>query len=180
MMESSEVPTCPFCGLEETNDYQLLLHVEVYHSENGESPFAVKDEVAARQLEGANREGETASGASTPSSTEIDFTECPYKCGEQVPLSELQFHNDFHLAEELAMEEPVSNANDATSFSTDIPQTLRNSEQLHGGRSDRDSQQPFMPTFKHLLSPSQATQTKSSSGNIRRLSVSLIYVPYQH
>jgi hypothetical protein len=174
-MESSEiVPTCPFCGLKETNDYQLLLHVEVYHSEDGESPFAVKDEVAARQQEGANHQGETASGASTPSPAETEFIECPYKCGEQVPLSELQFHNDFHLAEELAMEEPVLSP--ATGFNTDIHQASRNNAQRHGGRKDLDSL--IMPAFKDLLSPPQATQTKSSSGNIRRLSVSRSRAPY--
>ena len=171
-MESSDVPTCPFCGYEERNDYQMLLHVEVYHAENGDSPFAIKDEVAARNQEGANREdtsSHTPSGTATPSRSE--YVECPYKCGERVPASELQYHNDFHLAEEVAMEEPITDV--TNSFSTSISTALRNLDQeQHDSRDTQQRDQRRTSSWMAWLSPPpKAEQTRSKAGDVRRLSV---------
>ena len=174
MMESGVVLTCPFCGYEEGNDYQMLLHVEVYHAENGDSPFAIKDEMAARNAASTNGEdslGHLPSGASTPSGS--DFVECPHRCGERVPASELQYHNDFHIAEEVAMEEPITDI--SNSFNTSISNALRNLDQ--GGISSTDVQQREQrrasSSWMSWLAPSpQAEQTRSKAGDVRRLSVS--------
>ena len=174
-MESSTTLICPFCGCEENREYELLLHLEVYHSENGDagSPFMTREEVASRKQErtdNENRPSQLSSGVATPSDS--DFVECPYKCGEQVPASELQYHNDFHVAEEIAMEEPLTDI--TNSFSTSISTALRNldqslTNQSGAGQADRRR----VPSWKAWLDPpTQAEQTRSKAGDVRRLSVS--------
>ena len=131
--ESNELLTCPFCDFTEKNDYQLLLHVEVHHSETGESPFAIKDEIeAARSNRSQNQVNEEStsedeSGQSTPS--HLEFIACPYQCGEQIPINDMQFHTDFHLAEEMANNDSTA-INITSNFSTDISTALRNHDQV--------------------------------------------------
>ncbi len=177
-MDSPEILACPFCDFKDRSDYQLLLHVELSHSENGDSPFAVKDEVEARNQARANHDNNhdhdpspIPSGATTPSQDE--FVECPYKCGERVPASELQYHNDFHLAQEVAMDEPVTDI--TNSFSTNISSALRNHDNLES-RSPQGARygNHYVSSWKAWLSPNtSAAKMKSKTGEVRRLSVSL-------
>jgi Ubiquitin-Binding Zinc Finger len=169
---------CPFCDFKDRNDYQLLLHVEIYHSENGDSPFAVRDEAEARNQARACHENDPSpipSGASTPSQDE--FVECPYKCGEHVPTSELQYHNDFHLAQEVAIDEPVTDI--THTFSTNISTALRNYDNLESRTSEGARYgNNRVSSWKAWLSPDTgAERMKSKPGEVRRLSVSLYLKP---
>ena len=152
----------------------MLLHVEIYHSENGESPFTTKDEVAARNQESANHADTSShdpSGATTLCDSE--FVECPYKCGERVQVSELQYHNDFHLAEELAMDEPIIDVKN--SFTTNISGALRNID--NSKYRSEDSQQRERRRSSAWSAwrspPSKVEQTRSKTEDVRRLSVSV-------
>lgn len=178
-----EVLTCPFCDYKETNDYQMLLHVEVFHSENGDSPFAVKDErEAAKQAQQTLQETPDDSGRSTPSP--IEFVQCPYHCGEQVAANDLQFHTDFHLAEDMANHDAavidVSN-----NFSTDISTAIRNHDQVLSEVQTPLKEKRWMTSLKDmfstprlsLISPKRAT--RAEVGVVRRLGVAELG-PFAH
>ena len=136
---------CPFCDFTEKDSYYLMQHVELIHPENGESPFIVRgDERPDRAYHGEDEEPARRDEES-PSShdpNESKYVECPYQCGELVPSAELSNHNDFHVAERMALAEaglpsemppstdPYSDTQavkDISShFTTDIPRSLRN------------------------------------------------------
>ncbi|KAJ9652519.1 hypothetical protein H2198_008232 [Neophaeococcomyces mojaviensis] len=128
---NEELLTCPFCDYREKNDYQMLLHVEVMHTEDGEeSPFALKDELAAsRQSQDQTAGASQSEPSGLPTPAQSEFVECPYHCGEQVPADELQFHTDFHVAENMANEDATV-IDITNNFSTDISNAIRNHDQV--------------------------------------------------
>ena len=192
-MAQDEMPTCPFCGLNDESDYQILLHVEIYHSESGESPFAVKDAIAASQ---ATLEETATQPTQNPTSSESSFSQyvqCPYKCGEQVPAAELQFHTDFHVAENMAFEDagvnevelttgPCNDANAlvdiSNNFDSSISDSIRNHGQLRQkapSSTDRKRAMNLKGLFFGSPSPkkqqSPVKKSASRSGKVRRLGV---------
>jgi len=167
--------TCPFCDYRERNDYQMLLHVELFHSENGDSPFAIRDEVeAARQAREEVRQETTTqaveSGRSTPS--EVEFVQCPYYCGEQIPTHDLQFHTDFHIAEDMANNE-VAVINMTNSFSTDISNAIRNHDQVLSQVQTPVKEKRWTTSLKDMFSPPRlklmSSTPKVQIGDVRRL-----------
>lgn len=180
MSSAGETFSCPFCDFKETNDYQLLLHVEIEHSENGVSPFAIKDELAARSQPNTN--GESASqparsGTATPiESSEPEYIECPYKCGEQILAKELEFHANLHAAEEMALED-FEVTEPSGSFTTDISSELRRTNnQFNRPTSPATVEKPRKTSWKDFLSPmrlkrqpSPVNETAQSNGEVRRL-----------
>jgi hypothetical protein len=139
---------CPFCDFTDQDSYYLMQHVELTHPENGESPFIVRgDERPDRTYRGEDEEpaGRDEEIPSSHDANESQYVECPYQCGELVPSAELSNHNDFHVAERMALAEaglpsemPLSTGpcsdtqavKDISShFTTDIPRSLRNLDQ---------------------------------------------------
>lgn len=159
--QEDELLTCPFCDYKERNDYQMLLHVEVFHSENDESPFAVKDEMeAARQnkdFEPQEAASGHDSGHSTPS--QVHFVQCPYHCGEQVPADDIQFHTDFHLAEDMANHDAVVDV--SNSFSTDISNALRNHDETLSHVQSPVKEKGLISSLKDMFSIPTARMTAS-------------------
>ena len=170
------VLTCPFCDYKERSDYQMLLHVEVFHSEDGDSPFAVKDEVAAaRQARPEVPQEATAqvveSGRSTPS--EVEFVQCPYHCGEQVSVYDLQFHTDFHIAEDMANDDAAV-INMTNNFSTDISNAIRNHDQVISQVQTPVREKRWTTSLKDMFSPPRlklmgSSTSKVNIGEVRRL-----------
>lgn len=163
VMEGGEILNCPFCDYKESSDYQMLLHVEVFHSESGESPFAVKDEMeAAKQLQDTEPvavASEPHSGRSTP--TPVQFVQCPYRCGEQIPADDLQFHTDFHLAEDMANHDAVIDV--SNNFSTDISNALRNHDETLTQVQSPTKDKGLISSLKDMFSIPTAKVTASLS-----------------
>ncbi|KAK5949346.1 hypothetical protein OHC33_009699 [Knufia fluminis] len=171
-----EILTCPFCDYKERSDYQMLLHVELFHAEDGESPFAVKDEVeAARQARQEVRKETTTqaaeSGRSTPS--ELEFVQCPYHCGEQIPARDLQFHTDFHVAEDMANTDAAV-INITNNFSTDISNAIRNHDHVLSQVQTPVKEKRWTTSLKDMFSPPRlkvmgSGTSKVSISEVRRL-----------
>jgi len=171
-----ELLTCPFCDYKERNDYQMLLHVELFHAEGGDSPFAVKDEVeAAKQVRPPVREDTTAQ-VDEPSRSvlsELDFVQCPFHCGEQIPAHDLQFHTDFHVAEEMANDDAAV-INMTNNFSTDISNAIRNHDQVLSQVQTPVKEKRWTTSLKDMFSPPRLKSigsgtSKVSIGEVRRL-----------
>ncbi|KAH6658365.1 peptidase family C78-domain-containing protein [Truncatella angustata] len=77
---------CPFCGYHPETEYQLLLHMEQHHSEEGQSPFVARDG------------SRTASTNTPPEDVGDGFVQCP-QCDEYVTIAEFNDHTDLHGAE---------------------------------------------------------------------------------
>ncbi|TIC99940.1 Zinc finger with UFM1-specific peptidase domain protein [Colletotrichum higginsianum] len=76
-MENSMV--CPFCGKAGSGEYEMLLHMETFHPEEGSPHFP-------------------SPSLRTPND---GYGECPIdSCGEIVSLAEMDYHVDLHLEEE--------------------------------------------------------------------------------
>ncbi|TKW56430.1 hypothetical protein CTA1_11064 [Colletotrichum tanaceti] len=70
---------CPFCGKAGSGEYEMLLHMESFHPEEGSSHFP-------------------SPSLRTPNER---YGECPIDgCGEIVSLAEMDYHVDLHLEEE--------------------------------------------------------------------------------
>ncbi|OLN95456.1 Zinc finger with UFM1-specific peptidase domain protein [Colletotrichum chlorophyti] len=68
---------CPFCGKAGDGEYEMLVHMESFHPEDGRPPSPTA---------GSNRE---------------QHAECPMEgCGELVSLAEMDYHVDLHLEEQ--------------------------------------------------------------------------------
>ena len=181
-----EVLTCPFCDYKEKNDYQMLLHVEIFHAENGDSPFAVKDELeAAKQNQDDSRKESASpkplSERSTPS--HIEYVQCPFHCGEQVPADDLQFHTDFHVAEDMANQDAA--AIDVTNkFSTDISNALRNHDEVLSLVQTPVREKRWVTSLRDMFSPprlrlSTPATVKVKDGEVQRLGKAELG-PYAH
>lgn len=197
-MDTSQFIVCPFCGFKDTSDYQILLHIEIHHSEDGNSPFAVEDSnapsssnLAAGTLPSAQHVNATTP---PPSSThESNYIDCPFTCGERLPAAEVQSHVDFHLAEDMTLEEesgaipaelsiaPSNNDQAYTilsdTFSTSIPASIRNYGQTTS-KSGSGAERQRMPSLRELFfgSPNKKRLASthsgtSKSGKIKRLGV---------
>lgn len=173
--DNGDTLACPFCDYKETNDYQMLLHVEVFHSEGGDSPFAVKDGMeAVRQSHAPQR---TESSSSNPRSSRstpshIEFVQCPYQCGEQIPADDLQFHTDFHIAEDMANHDAVINV--SNNFSTDISNALRNHDEVLSQVQSPVKENRWISSLKDMFSTpilktGSTLNTKMNIGEVRRL-----------
>lgn len=184
--KTSETLACPFCDYKEKNDYQMLLHVEIFHSESGESPFAVKDEVeAARQVQEDPEEEKTPakprSGRSTPS--RLEFVQCPYHCGEQVLADDIQFHTDFHVAEDMANHDAAV-IEVKNNFSTDISDAIRNHDQVLSEIQSPVRERRWVTSLKDMFAASRLklpnpSHSKVKIGAVRRLGKAELG-PYAH
>lgn len=162
----------------------MLLHVEVMHTEDGEeSPFAVRDEQeAARQQQEEQAgapQGEPEPEPSNPSPpAPADFVECPYHCGEQVLTDELQFHTDFHIAEDMANQDATV-IDIANNFSTDISNAIRNHDQLvsewQAPVKDKEKEKRWTSSIREMFATPRFKMTSSvitrvKGNEVRRLS----------
>ncbi len=196
--------SCPFCDFKDADEYFLVQHVELLHPENGQSPFIAQDEVAQpygsslSTIEEDKKVEEGAKANETPpngASSSPDYVECSI-CSEYIVSVELPTHKDLHVAEnfqtmewaEVSGEHHSSDfelstgpCNDATaledianSFSTDIPRSLRNYDQIRGHHTG-DKRRRLSLRDLILGSPPQRSPLKASSRSprkTRRLGVS--------
>ncbi|KAI3400184.1 hypothetical protein diail_4069 [Diaporthe ilicicola] len=91
MAGSSESMECPFCGWksEWREEYEMLMHMETYHPEDGKSPF-VPDE----GLPNPTNAVEDSDGAGDA------YVECPLEgCAELLASDELDYHLELHSEE---------------------------------------------------------------------------------
>lgn len=86
---------CPFCPYSDDDYRYVIEHVECYHSEMGESPFAVKEEADKTMM--VKDHYQTGAKASDAIS-EDEYVECD--CGELVVLSEFASHIALHESEQ--------------------------------------------------------------------------------
>lgn len=121
---STEIPSCPFCPFSDSDFYFLAQHVELYHPENGASPFIVTEGDAPYHMEDAT--GRDSEDVTKPHwdpdqqdlsvtngqhpNTSMDeeqdsYIDCPHKCGETITPEELPIHLDLHVAEKMALDE---------------------------------------------------------------------------
>ena len=184
--------SCPFCDFRDSDEYFLLQHVELLHPENGQSPFIAQEEVTqpyssslktieeGKKLEeGAKDSKDLPNGA--PSTH--DYVECSV-CSEFIVSAESATHQDLHVAENIQTMEwaevssehrpsklelstgPCNDENAlqdiANSFSTDIPRSLRNYDQIKGRKAGEKRRRP---SLKELLlgSPPKRSPSKFSS-----------------
>jgi len=196
--------TCPFCDFVDKDSYFLLQHVELIHPENGESPFVVKDASIADQGLGRvspkhDEEAEWSNGQTLLSakSSEGNYLDCPYGCGESILSGELQVHQDLHVAEGMALEEyshpaglelssgPCNDqqalADMSNAFSTDLPKSLRNYDQLQPSTPSSGNKRR-RAIFRDLFLPSPTSLKRRSPMDVsraktQRLSVRLPILP---
>jgi zinc finger-containing ubiquitin peptidase 1 len=188
---------CPFCDFTDKDSYFLMQHVELIHPENGESPFIVRDDDRQSRAYCSEDEAAAQQDEQRPlsrNSRENEYVKCPYDCGELVPSAELPSHQDFHLAEGMALAEaglpsevelstgPYDDAqvvkDISNHFTTDIPKSLRNLDQRGPSTPPRSYTKKRSP-LKDLLfgSPSAPRRGPIKSeavtdGRTRRLGVS--------
>jgi len=188
--------SCPFCDFVDKDDYFLHQHVELIHPENGESPFVVKDASIADQGLGRvsprhDEEVEWSNGQTLFSAkpSESNYLDCPYGCGESILSGELQVHQDLHVAEGMALEEhghPAglelsSGCNDqqaltdiSNTFSTDLPKSLRNYDQLQPSSGNKRRRITWKDLFLgSSTSPKRRSPMNMSPGKTQRLGVRL-------
>lgn len=182
-----ETLTCPFCDYKERSDYQMLLHVEVFHSEDGDSPFAVRDELAAAKQAQLlppqpldnhhdNHEERPSSRARSGRSanSHLEFLDCPFHCGEKIPADDLQYHTDFHVAEDMATEDAAA-ISITNNFSTDISNAIRNHDQVLSQVQTPVKEKSWTTSLKDMFSPPRLkfttipTSAKVKTNEVRRL-----------
>ena len=198
MASTTEVLPCPFCEFTDKDLYFLMQHVELIHPENGESPFIVRDgDRSSRPYHGEDEEtAQQENQWPLPrTSKENEYVECPYECGELVPVVELSSHKDFHVAEGMALADaglpsevrsstgPYNDAEGlediSNHFTTDIPKSLRNLDKDSPSTPPRNYVKKRSPLKDLLLgspgSPRRRGPVKSEAvtdGRTRRLGVS--------
>ena len=157
-MHNDETLSCPFdCGYVVKNGESLWLaqHVQMQHSENDESisPFVVQEDTPKqifRHEESPSRKPGRES-SSQPNRQQVlpqdGYVDCTI-CSEKISSQEYQIHQDFHMASTLQDEngEPTGDEVEFSTetgcrtrairdisnhFTTDLPQSLRNYDQLH-------------------------------------------------
>jgi Ubiquitin-Binding Zinc Finger len=148
-MTTSTALPCPFCHFTDQDASILELHVNTLHGEDESSSRAVNHEYS-QAFEKSNNPVPSKSQShadveeKNAAQTVNDYVLCPEPdCGEEILASELQSHQDLHVAEKIAFEdmegesmttEPHvrhrrrrSKGNPKSDFKTDPPQTS------HGG-----------------------------------------------
>ena len=113
---TADRPTCPFCTFSVmSNDsddmYFLMQHLELYHPENGQSPFTTLDEGPGLQLLIRSGRGSMISTETPSEDNQEDYVECPVPCGETLTYAELSSHMELHAAEEDVLDEEDAAAN---------------------------------------------------------------------
>ena len=190
--------SCPFCDFTNKDPYFLMQHVELNHPENSDSPFIVRDDDGPNRVDhGEDEEAACQETQRPPSrnSKENEYIECPYDCGERIPSAELSSHQDFHVAEGMALTDAglplevrlstgASNDSPAVDnisdhFTTDIPKSLRNLDHRSPDTPPRSYLKKRSPLMDFLLgspgSPRRRGPIKSepvTDGRTRRLGVS--------
>ncbi|KAL9107549.1 MAG: hypothetical protein Q9227_007549 [Pyrenula ochraceoflavens] len=165
-MEGTELLSCPLCHFTSKESYQLMLHVETSHNENGESPFAIRESVEdmpqQEDLSRLEREVMTVP-ASSDQDQASDYVQCSYSnCGEQILRAELSIHTDFHIAEDIALEEAEKSTDIHKSFQTEQGDDTTSSNMLdHCTVSSRDSQRARI-SLKALLMGSRHSRRRTS------------------
>lgn len=176
---------CPFCDYTTDDEYRMLLHVEIQHSENGDSPFAVKDEVAAaQQLAEEQEQSRPARINRTIHPETCEYVPCPYQCGELIPAHDMHYHTDFHVAAEMADADPAI-INITSAFSTDIDSALRRDDQTVS-QLQTPTRRKWTSSLKELFSSSRrkpyftaTTPHRKEVGKIQRLGKTELG-PYAH
>ena len=188
--------SCPFCDFKDADEYFLVQHVELLHPENGQSPFIAQDEITqpygsslrtieeCEKIEEGARKSESPNGASSS----YDYVECPI-CSEYIVSAESATHKDLHVAENFqtmewaevsgehhssGLELSIGPCNDenalqdiANSFSTDIPRSLRNYDQLSGHHAGDKRRRTSLRDLLLGSSP-QRSPLKASSRSPRK------------
>ncbi|KAF8859589.1 DUF1671-domain-containing protein [Acephala macrosclerotiorum] len=151
----AELILCPFCGYKAEGDYQIMLHMETQHPENGESPFVVTDDASVAAL------------VSLQDEDDVEYVNCPIEgCGEALLLTELESHvemheeegngsqgdSDEHSSKRLKIEPQIGN-----SFDTKLSYALRNLDDPNedaksvSEKSSHDLQTVAKSTWKSIL-----------------------------
>ncbi|KAI8965651.1 DUF1671-domain-containing protein [Daldinia sp. FL1419] len=166
----SPVFNCPFCGYKESAEYDILLHLEVHHSE-GKSPFVADGErTAAAAVDAAVvRQGVEATAAKEELT---EYVQCPFKnCGEIFHLAKLDEHLGLHnteLAEDTSEESDTSDLGNVSPKSRDRSSTMQPSTVIPGpSRAKPDGPAGLAPGATSLNTTGD-THIKSSKP-VRRL-----------
>ncbi len=183
-------PTCTFVPITHASTEYFKLHMETNHTEDGSSPFVVKNDDASIAAIISLKDGD------------IQYASCPVEgCGEAILLAELDGHIEMHGAEmegqdgsetESADEPQVKkaklNGDMQASFGTKLSNALRNiddSQQSTSGSSHSDRHAKAKSQWKGILNmPETASSSKSKGGSSdaakkssrRRLGVSLSFL----
>ncbi|KAG0648301.1 Zinc finger-containing ubiquitin peptidase 1 [Hyphodiscus hymeniophilus] len=167
-----QIEDCPFCGFKPESEYQIMLHMETYHTEDGPSPFAVKGDDAS-----------LAAIMSLPGE-ENTYAACPIEgCGEAILLTELDSHIEMHGTEaqgnqELPNDSEIESEDEPqskktklkevqASFGTKLSHALRNledSEKSSSGSSPSDRQAKAKSQWKDLLKMPEPLSTSKPNG----------------
>ncbi|KAH8768012.1 peptidase family C78-domain-containing protein [Hyaloscypha finlandica] len=173
-MEEEGPMSCPFCGIEADGDYQIMLHLETVHPEDGESPFVVKDDASIAALMSLDGEKDDR------------YANCPVEgCGEALLLTELESHIEMHEEEQDSGDDQSSRSSKRlkheppieAAFDTKLSHALRNledvNERLESESPSSDRQAVAKATWKSILkmpdSSSKTAAPSSSKSNRRRL-----------
>ena len=107
------LPNCPFCPFSDADSYFVIQHVELCHSETGNSPFVVKDDDG---IPNSSQELVQDDAGATRATSEDNYIDC--ECGECLLLAEFDSHLEMHIAEgTMASEEGGQSAMGNTIFS---------------------------------------------------------------
>ncbi|PMD43403.1 DUF1671-domain-containing protein [Hyaloscypha variabilis F] len=127
-MDQAGLISCPFCGSKADGDYQIMLHLETDHPEDGQSPFVVKDDASIAALLSLN-DGQ-----------DERYANCPVEgCGEAILLTELDSHIEMHEEEQDSGDNQSSRSSKRiklepeieAAFDTKLSHALRNLEDMH-------------------------------------------------
>ncbi|KAK6584509.1 hypothetical protein PZA11_002733 [Diplocarpon coronariae] len=140
-MDCEEPINCPFCGYYAEGEYQIMLHMESEHPENGESLFVTKDDASIVALAGFD------------SSNDGEYVHCPVEgCGEDLMLAELESHIEMHEEEQDAGDSKAQSSRSSKrtklepkatdSFGTKLSYALRNLDDFDDERPVRDAPYP--------------------------------------
>ncbi|KAJ5888890.1 hypothetical protein N7495_008931 [Penicillium taxi] len=119
------IPSCPFCPFSDSDTSFLIQHIELCHPENGAS-------------QSSTLEQQTENNNDNEASTE--YLDCPYACGEIVTATEISMHLDFHVAEDIALndENVLTPLNGDLSSDQEDPLDLLNTQKSGKRGNGRD------------------------------------------
>jgi len=103
---SSKELACPICSFTDTDEYALSLHVEHVHFGGGE---IINEPVVPSGVDKAPR---LVDEVDLKNKANNDYVVCTFGgCGEEVVSANFQEHLDFHVAEQLGLEEEAGQFN---------------------------------------------------------------------
>ncbi|RDL35102.1 DUF1671-domain-containing protein [Venustampulla echinocandica] len=161
-MEEEQM-SCPFCGYNTDNEYQIMLHMETVHPEGGESPFVVKDDASL------------AAVLSLADDQDAEYSSCPVEgCGEVLLRTEFDSHLEMHSAEQDSGDESGAVSNNIklepeieASFDAKLSHALRNIGDDEGvgeaKPSPSERQASAKAVWKGLLKMPDASTQKPAS-----------------